>query len=121
MAEFANRAGLQVATELADFIENEALPDLGIDASVFWQGAADIFARFTPENRALLAKRDEIQAAIDVWHKERRGGDIVWTDYRAFLESIGYLVPDPAPFKVGATNVDDEVARMAGPQLVVPV
>jgi malate synthase len=121
MAEFANRAGLQVASELATFIEREALPGLGIDATAFWKGAADIFARFTPENRALLAERDRMQAAIDAWHKERRGRDIVWAEYRAFLTSIGYLVPEPAPFKVGSANVDNEVATMAGPQLVVPV
>ena len=85
MAEFVNRAGLRVATTLADFIEREALPGLGIDAAAFWKGAADIFARFTPENRALLAKRDELQTAIDAWHQARRGKPIDGAEYRSFL------------------------------------
>ncbi|HEV7693613.1 MAG TPA: malate synthase G [Hyphomonadaceae bacterium] len=121
MAEFATRAGLQVATTLADFIEREALPGLGLSADAFWKGAADIFTRFTPENRTLLAKRDELQAAIDAWHKTRRGKAIDNAEYRSFLQSIGYLVPEPAPFNVTSENVDDEVARLAGPQLVVPI
>ena len=108
-------AGLQVAEPLARFIADEALPGTGIDADAFWQGAATIFARFTPENRALLARRDELQALIDA--RYAAGGAV----NEAFLREIGYLAEEPAPFQIGSERVDDEVARIAGPQLVVPV
>ncbi len=114
------RAGLQVASVLADFIERQALAGLGIDASRFWDGTARLFAQFVPENRALLAKRDAIQAQLDDWHRQRRGQPIDAGEYRAFLREIGYLVGEPAPFAIGTDNVDDEIARTAGPQLVVP-
>src|SRR5690348_17184255 len=100
MSQMQQRAGLQVASELAAFVEREALAGLGISAEAFWKGLADIFARFAPENRALLAERDRMQAAIDAWHRDRRGQAIAWNEYRAFLESIGYLASEPAPFKV---------------------
>ncbi len=115
------RAGLRVAGELAAFIEDKVLPGTGLDAAEWWAGVADIFARFAPENRALLAKRDEMQAQIDAWHEARRGQPIDAAAYQAFLHGLGYLVPEPAPFRIGTENVDDEIARMAGPQLVVPV
>jgi malate synthase len=121
MASFVDRAGLSVAAELADFIEQKALPGTGIDPSAFWQGAAKLFATFAPENKALLAKRDDIQAKLDAWHSERRGKPIDQAEYQAFLREIGYLVPEPAPFTITTENVDDEVATMAGAQLVVPV
>ncbi len=112
---FVDRAGLSVATELADFIEAQVLPPLGIAPAGWWAGVADIFARFAPENAALLAKRDALQAAIDAHYAA--GGAVD----EAFLRSIGYLVPEPAPFKIGTENVDAEIATMAGPQLVVPI
>ena len=115
------RAGLRVAGELAAFIEDKVLPGTGLDAAQWWAGVADIFARFAPENRALLARRDDMQAQIDAWHEERRGQPIDAAGYRSFLQELGYLVPEPAPFRIGTENVDDEIARMAGPQLVVPV
>jgi malate synthase len=121
MTGMVDRAGLQVASSLAAFVETEALPGLGLDAGSFWTSLADIFARFTPENRALLAARDEMQAKIDAWHRARRGQSIAWAAYRDFLRSIGYLAPEPARIEVTSANVDDEIARMAGPQLVVPV
>jgi len=108
------RAGLQVADTLARFVEERALPGTGVDPQAFWQGAADIFARFVPENRALLARRDELQALIDARYQAGGQAD------EAFLREIGYLVPEPAPFAIGSEKVDDEVARLAGPQLVVP-
>jgi malate synthase len=117
---YVDRAGLQIAPELAAFVEAEVLPGLDLPAETFWQGAADIFARFVPVNRDLLAKRDDLQTQIDAWHEERQGQAIDPADYRAFLTAIGYLVPEPAPFSVETTNVDPEVATMAGPQLVVP-
>ncbi len=121
MASFVDRAGLSVAAELAEFIEQKALPGTGIDGAPFWQGVADIFATLAPENKALLAKRDDIQAKLDAWHIERRGKPIDQAEYQAFLQEIGYLVPEPAPFTIATENVDDEVGAMAGPQLVVPV
>lgn len=115
------KAGLQVAQELADFIDSRALPGTGIASDAFWAGAADIFARFTPDNAALLRKRDTLQTQIDGWHEQRRGQPHDPQAYQAFLREIGYLVPEPAPFTIGSEHVDDEVARLAGPQLVVPI
>jgi malate synthase len=121
MTNMIDKAGIKVAASLANFIDQQALPGTGIEPEAFWRGAADIFARFAPENRALLAKRDTIQARLDDWHRARKGRPHDAAAYQAFLREIGYLVPEPAPFAVGTQNVDDEVARMAGPQLVVPV
>ena len=116
-----NRAGLSVATELARFIEEQALPGTGIAADAFWQGAANIFATLAPENVALLARREELQAKIDAFHVARPGQPIEQGEYQAFLRDIGYLVDEPTPFAVDPANVDPEIAIMAGPQLVVPV
>jgi malate synthase len=116
-----DRAGLSVADELATFIEAEVLPGLGIEANGFWRGVAAIFARFTPKNRALLAWRDELQARIDDWHAARKGQPHDPAATERFLREIGYLAPEPAPFQVGTERVDDELARLAGPQLVVPI
>lgn len=121
MANYVEKAGLKVAGELADFVETRVLPGTGIDPQAFWTGAAAIFARFVPRNRDLLARRDELQATIDAWHKQRAGKPIDQAEYRAFLTGIGYLVPEPAPFAVNPRNVDRELAEVAGPQLVVPV
>ncbi|HLZ78252.1 MAG TPA: malate synthase G [Sphingomonas sp.] len=121
MADGIDRAGLAVAEPLADFIEQQVLPGTGIAAEVFWQGTAALFARFAPENAALLAKRDDLQAQIDAWHQARAGQPMDAAAYQAFLREIGYLVPEPAPFAVTTNRVDDEVAWLAGPQLVVPV
>ncbi|CAN5348053.1 malate synthase G [soil metagenome] len=116
-----DRGGLRVAAVLARFIEDEALPGTGIPPDRFWAGLNDIYARFTPINRRLLAYRNELQARIDDWHRTREGGPIDPAAYQAFLRDIGYLVPEPAPFAISPSNVDAEVARLAGPQLVVPV
>jgi malate synthase len=115
------KAGLQVAEVLVRFIEDKALPGSGIAPDAFWSGVADIFGRFTPENRALLAERDSLQAKIDTWHKERRGQPTDQADYQSFLRAIGYLADEPAPFTIAPRKVDAEIATMAGPQLVVPV
>jgi malate synthase len=116
-----DKAGLQVADNLANFIETQALPGTGIDPAAFWQGAADIFARFAPRNADLLATRDSLQAKIDAWHQARAGQPIDAGEYQAFLRDIAYLVSEPAPFTVTSANVDPEIATTAGPQLVVPV
>ena len=121
MDGYIDKAGLNVAEPLVRFVEDEALPGTGIEAQAFWRGAADIFARFTADNRALLARRDALQAEIDAWCEARKGSAIPPADYAAFLREIGYLVDAPAPFTIDPPNVDAEVATLAGPQLVVPV
>ena len=121
MATRIDKAGLQVADELARFVEERALPGTGLSADAFWQGMAAVYARFAPENAALLTKRDTIQAEIDAWHEKRAGTPIDSEAYQAFLREVGYLVDEPAPFMIAPANVDPELATLAGPQLVVPV
>ena len=120
MTEFLDRSGLSVDSRLAVFIEQRALPGTGLDAAKFWRDFADLLGRFAPENAALLAKREDLQTQIDAWHQAREGQAHDPAAYQVFLREIGYLVPEPAPFKVGTQNVDPEIATMAGPQLVVP-
>jgi malate synthase len=120
MPDYVNRAGLQVASVLARFVEEKALPETGLSADVFWTGLAGLLNRFVPVNRALLAKRDVIQAQLDTWHKANPGPISDMAAYQAFLRDIGYLVPEPTAFSIGTQNVDAEIATMAGPQLVVP-
>ena len=112
---------LTVAPVLKSFVEDEALPGLGIAAADFWAGFGEIVARFAPRDKALLETRDAIQARIDAWHHEHRAQPIDAVSYTRFLTEIGYLLPPPAPFAVTTSNVDDEIAHVAGPQLVVPV
>ncbi len=121
MTDTIERAGLQVHAALAELLEREVLPVLGRDTDAFWRGFAELLAGLAPRNRALLVKRQDLQAKIDAWHQERRGQPHDPEAYRAFLEAIGYLVPEPAPFGIATANVDPEIATMAGPQLVVPV
>ncbi|MES2295028.1 MAG: malate synthase G [Pseudomonadota bacterium] len=121
MEKYVDRAGLSVSEVLAKFVEERALPGTGISPERFWQGAAGIFAEFAPQNRALLKTRDTLQAQIDGWHKSRQGSPLDPPAYQEFLREIGYLVPEPAPFKISVENVDEELALVAGPQLVVPI
>jgi malate synthase len=121
MTAYVDRAGLKIADVLARFVEDDVLPPLGMDAGQFWSGVAGVFATYAPQNKALLAKRDDLQAKIDAWHKASPGVPADAAAYQAFLREIGYLVPEPAPFKIDTVNVDDELARLAGPQLVVPI
>lgn len=121
MTERVQVGGLQVAKVLLDFVNNEAIPGTGISAEQFWAGADAVIHDLAPKNRALLAKRDEIQAQIDAWHQARKGQAHDAVAYKAFLQEIGYLLPEPADFQATTQNVDEEIARMAGPQLVVPV
>lgn len=121
MAEtYVDRAGLKIAAILADFVEQKALPGTDIAADHLWQGLADLMARFAPHNRDLLAKREDLQTRIDAWHRANPGPIADMAAYQAFLRDIGYLVPEPAPFTIGTQNVDPEIAKVAGPQLVVP-
>ncbi|QKE64801.1 malate synthase G [Aquipseudomonas campi] len=121
MTERVQVGGLQVAKALYDFINNEAIPGTGIAADKFWAGAEAVINDLAPKNRALLAKRDDFQAKIDAWHQGRAGQAHDAAAYKAFLQEIGYLLPEPADFQATTQNVDEEIARLAGPQLVVPV
>jgi malate synthase len=114
-------AGLQVDPEIHALLENEILPGTGVEATAFWKALADIVKTFTPRNREMLAVRDEMQVKISAWHKANPGADYDRAAYKAMLEDIGYLLPQPAPFKIATQNVDPEIAETAGPQLVVPV
>ena len=113
--------GLQVAENLYRFIEDQVLPGTGVDAAAFWQGFGAIVADLAPKNAALLAERDRLQAELDTWHKAHPGPIQDMAGYRKFLETIGYLVPQPANAQATTTNVDAELATQAGPQLVVPI
>ncbi len=113
--------GLQVATELYEFINNSVLPGTGVASATFWKGFDAIVADLAPKNAALLAERDRLQTELDAWHSAHPGPITDMAAYRQFLESIGYLVPEPKKVKATARNVDDELAVQAGPQLVVPI
>ncbi len=113
--------GLQVATELFDFVNQKVLPGTGIDQAAFWKGFDQIVADLAPKNAALLAERDRLQAELDKWHSANPGPVRDMMAYRKFLETIGYLVPQPRNVKATTKNVDAELATQAGPQLVVPI
>ncbi|NYZ12557.1 malate synthase G [Azospirillum sp. RWY-5-1] len=121
MSEWTQVGNLQVAAELRAFIETEALPGTGVDAAALWSALDSILHDLTPRNRALLARRDELQAKIDGWYQEHRGKPADFEGYKAFLTEIGYLLPEGAPFTAETANVDPEFSTVAGPQLVVPV
>jgi malate synthase len=114
-------AGLQVARLMHDFVRDEALPGTGVTPDRFWTAYAAILAELAPLNVALLAKRGLLQAKIDDWHRANPARPIDEQAYGAFLEAIGYLLPEGPDFEIGTTGVDPEIARIAGPQLVVPV
>ncbi len=116
---YTQRADLRVAKELASFVEDEVLPGTGLEAAQFWQGLAALTADFVPRGRDLLEKRGVLQGAIDEWHRKNPGAKSGAPE--SFLREIGYLVAEPDSFAIRTENVDDEIARIAGPQLVVPV
>ncbi|OIQ33546.1 MAG: malate synthase G [Alphaproteobacteria bacterium MedPE-SWcel] len=113
--------GMQVASELAEFIETKALPGTGVSADAFWAGLSGLVNGMGDENRALLAERAAIQSKIDAWHLGRRGQPHDAAAYKSFLEEIGYLVPEGADFEIETAGVDPEIAHLPGPQLVVPI
>ena len=115
------KGGLQVATSLHDLIADEILPGTGVDADAFWSSFEQIINDLAPRNRELLAKRSQLQAQLDQWHKARAGQPHPAAEYKAFLEEIGYLVPVGDDFQITTENVDAEIKTIAGPQLVVPV
>jgi len=121
MIDYVSKGRLRVAKVLADFIDQEALPGIGVEGAAFWAGLEHTLAALAPENRALLAERDRLQAEIDARHRANRGRPHDPVTYRAFLERIGYLTPEGPDFSIDTADVDAEIATMAGPQLVVPV
>ena len=121
MTERVSHAGLQIDKELADFVANEAVHGLHLSAEAFWQACADVLNAHRDTNKALLQKREDLQAQIDDWHKARQGQPHDVAEYKAFLNEIGYLVPEGDDFTIETANVDDEIAKIAGPQLVVPI
>ncbi|MFT6446223.1 malate synthase G [Sulfitobacter sp. B30-2] len=121
MIQRTDKNGLQVAAELVEFIEGAALPGTGIDAGTFWAGLSDLVHDLGPKNRALLQTRADMQAKIDSWHKERAGQPHDADAYTSFLREIGYLVPEGPAFEIDTKGVDPEIARVPGPQLVVPI
>ena len=121
MVTRVERGGLQVAKVLADLVEAEALPGTGISAERFWAGLAQLLEEMAPRNRALLARRAEFQAQLDAWHQARQGRPLDLDEYQRFLREIGYLLDEGPDFQIETQDVDDEIARIAGPQLVVPV
>src|SRR5699024_490423 len=121
MTDRITKGALEIATELYDLIEKEIMPGTGVESEKFWAELESILTDLAPKNKALLAKRDDIQKQIDAWHVENKGKAIDLDDYKAFLSGIGYLVPEGDDFKVSTENVDPEIATIAGPQLVVPV
>ncbi len=121
MTQRVSHHRLQVATELERFLEQEALPGTGVDPDTFWRGFDALIHELAPRNRELLAERDRLQAELDRWHAEHPGEIRDMAAYRQFLSDIGYLVEAPASVTASTTNVDAEIARQAGPQLVVPV
>ncbi len=121
MTDRIQRGGLHVAPVLCALLEEEIAPGTGIAPDQFWQSLAAIVDELAPRNRSLLATRDELQAKIDAWHRTNPGPGYDRVAYKAFLEEIGYLLPEGDDFAIGTENVDPEVATLAGPQLVVPV
>jgi malate synthase len=121
MTQMNPRGALQVATNLDQFVETEALPGTGIDSAAFWSGFDALVHELAPKNRALLAERDRLQTELDNWHRANPGPVRDLHAYRAFLEGIGYIVPAPASVKATTSDVDTEIAEQAGPQLVVPL
>lgn len=119
-AERVEAGGLKVAKTLYDFVNEQVLPRTNVEKDAFWDGFGKIVEKFTPRNRELLAKRDELQNKLDEWYKEHPG-EQDQDAYVAFLKEIGYLVEDPGEYQVTTANVDTEITSTAGPQLVVPV
>ncbi|HEX6398011.1 MAG TPA: malate synthase G [Steroidobacteraceae bacterium] len=121
MTNYVERGGLRVSTGLAQLIERDVAPGVGLDAPPFWAGFEALLDRLVPVNRALLARRDQLQLGIDEWYRGRRGQPFDVAAHEAHLRGCGYLVAEGPDFHIGTQHVDEEIARLAGPQLVVPL
>ncbi len=121
MTDRIQKGGLQIASVLHDLVANEIIPGTGIEADAFWASLESVLNDLAPKNKALLAKRDSLQAQIDAWHQERAGQPHNFDEYKQFLSDIGYLLPEGDDFQIDTSRVDPEIATIAGPQLVVPV
>ncbi|UTW03167.1 malate synthase G [Amphritea atlantica] len=121
MSQRIQTGGLQVAEALYNFVTQQVLPGTGVTEEQFWSGLDAIVHDLAPKNRTLLAKRDAIQEQIDSWHRQNRADGFDFAAYKSFLQEIGYLLPEGEDFSATTSNVDPEMATMAGPQLVVPV
>ena len=121
MSDRIEKYGLRIARSLADFIDHETLPGTGVTADRFWQGLSDLAHDFGPKNRSLVAHRELLQSQIDDWHTARKSQPHDAGAYKAFLQEVGYLIPEGADFEVETSNVDPEIATISGAQLVVPV
>ncbi len=121
MSEMIQAGNIQVAAELYNFINDEAIPGTGVDQEGFWASVDKLVNELGPRNRELLDKREDLQAKLDAWHKDHRDTEFDPAAYRTFLEEIGYLVPEGGAFQAETTNVDTEISAIAGPQLVVPI
>ena len=112
---------IKVSHQLKDFLDNEVLDGLDVSSDAFWSSFEEILDEFTPRNKALLERREDMQSQIDTWHIERKGDEHNHDEYKSFLEDIGYLAPRSGDFSITTSNVDPEIKTIAGPQLVVPV
>ena len=121
MSTRVDRHRLQVAAELASFIETEALPGTGVEKDAFWEAFSRLAHDLAPKNRALLDTRAVLQGKIDQWHKGRQNQPHDHESYKAFLTKIGYLAPVGPDFEITTENTDPEIATVPGPQLVVPI
>lgn len=121
MTEYIEIANIKVAKPLYELVKNEISPGTGINVDEAWEGYAEIVHELTPVNRALLSKRDELQARIDAWHLENNSKEMDFSSYKQYLYDIGYLVKSSGDFSITTENIDEEIALIAGPQLVVPV
>ena len=121
MSKRIEKHGLSIAEEIYTLVSEKILPGTALKEDTFWSDFAQLLADLTPKNKALLAKRDALQVSIDQWHTDHPGADFDFAEYKAFLKEIGYLVEEGANFAITTQNVDEEIASLAGPQLVVPV
>ena len=121
MTDRVTVGNLRVAKALYDFVTNEALPGTDIDPDSFWAGVDKVVTDLTPQNQDLLARRDDLQAQVDKWHRHRVIEPLDPDAYKQFLTEIGYLLPEPDDFTITTAGVDDEITTTAGPQLVVPI
>ncbi len=121
MSETVCVDSIEIDQRLYDFVDREAIPGSGVAAADFWHGFAALVSRLTPVNAALMERRKLLQSEIDAWHRGHPGAAFDPAGYRAFLEQIGYLIPEQGPFHIDTTNIDPEISEIAGPQLVVPI